>query len=408
MRTTTLFICMITCTALLNAQEDSLRVKPFQLSFFYPLGTSGIYSVNNGYTGSLNILTGITGAACGLEIGGLTNINRTSNTGVQIAGISNITGSYSKGAEFAGICNINGGFSTGFQVGGITNITGRYMTGGQIAGIANITGGKVNGFQIAGIINGNTDSVYGMQIAGVVNTARAVNGFQAAGIVNLTGNADACQVAGIANLSDEKASVQIAGVGNVAQEVEGIQIGGVFNVATTVKGVQLAGVINICDSIDGVPLALISIVRKNGYRRFDVWGSEALYLNLTYKIGIREIYSILSIGYKTGNRHNNTGLGVGLGTNMKLNNYNSIDLEAYFFQISNYLWMNEENFLYTLKLNYSRNLNERVAVFIGPTFNMLNTRAGSDAFDIAPGYGVTYKGASDWQYWAGFNAGIRF
>jgi hypothetical protein len=424
MKTSSLFIFVLFFTVYVRAQNDSIKISPFQLSLFYPIGTAGISSADNGYIISLNLLTGITGAVQGMEIGGIANINRKYNRGAQVAGICNISGSYSYGAEVAGICNINGGGSTGaqagglgnivgnsvcgLQVGGLFNIVGGSVNGAQFSGITNMNGGKTNGLEAAGILNGNTDSVTGAQIAGVVNSALVINGFQVAGVVNLSGNSNACQIAGVSNLTAGKGVFQIAGVGNIAGDVEGIQIGGVFNAAGTVKGVQLAGVINICDSIDGVPIALISIVKKNGYRRFELWGSEAFYMNFSYKIGIRELYSIISIGYKTGERHNNTGLGFGLGTEMQLNRFNSIDLEGYFYQISHYLWMNEDNFLYSLKLNYARIFNERIALFIGPAFNILSSRINSDVHDIAPGYGVEYKSSYDWKYWLGFNAGIRF
>jgi hypothetical protein len=417
-------ICTLQFSIYLFAQTDSSEIKPFQVSLFYPIGSSGLYSTDYGYITSINLLAGITGSNNGLEIGGLINANKIYSHGAQVGGICNITGSYSTGAEIAGICNINGGASTGFQVGGIGNIvggsvtgmqtggifniTGNSVRGAQISGIVNIDGGTMKGFEVAGIINGNIDTVTGVQIAGIVNSASIIEGLQVAGVANLVNSANACQVAGVTNLNAGESKIQVAGVGNIAADVKGIQIGGVFNVAQTVKGVQLAGVVNICDSIDGVPVALISIVRKNGYRRFEIWGTEALYMNFSYKIGIRELYSIITLGYSTKDIHDNLGLGVGLGTEMKLGNRNCIDLEAYFYQINHYLWMDEDNFLYTLKLNYALNLNNRIALFVGPTFNMLCTNINSDAHAIAPGYSVEYKGSNDWQYWAGFNAGIRF
>jgi hypothetical protein len=167
-------------------------------------------------------------------------------------------------------------------------------------------------------------------------------------------------------------------------------------------------VINICDSIDGVPVALLSIVRKNGYRRFEIWSSEVFYMNLSYKIGIRELYSIITLAYRPGNLHNNTGFGLGLGSNMQLVGRNSLDIEGHICHINHYLWIDEENYLFTLKLNYVRNFYERLALFIGPALNMLRTPIYSDASEIAPGYGIEQDGRYDWQCWVGFNAGVRF
>lgn len=386
-----LFVLFIAVIILpVNAQSDSLEIRPFQISFFYPFGTAGTSSSQYGYNFSLNVLAGITGAAHGVEIGGITNVNSQYNNGFQLAGISNISGSYNKGGQVAGICNVIGSSSNG----------------AQISGISNISGGAMDGIQVSGIFNACGESANGAQLSGISNVAESMDGLQAAGISNISGGTDGCQIAGIINISDD-ANAQLAGIGNIADSVNGVQIGGIFNVAGYVKGVQLAGIINICDSIDGVPLALISIVGKNGYRRWDIWGSEAFYFNVSYKIGIRQLYSIFSLGYRPGNLDNNMGLGWGLGTNIPFTQKSSIDVEAQMYQINHYLWMDEDNFMYTLRVNYVKHLGKRMALFAGPAFNILSTDYFSDAYKIAPGYGIEYKGSNTWKYWVGIQAGIR-
>ena len=373
------------------AQTDSIRTDPLQISFFYPLGTSGTYSVKHGYLVSLNLIAGVTGAACGIEIGGIANTNKY----------------YNRGLQMAGICNITGTSSTGAQVAGISNFLGGSVKGAQIAGISNVSGGSMTGVQVSGIINILADGATGAQLAGISNVAESIDGLQTAGISNVSGSIRGCQLAGIANISGNS-NVQVAGIVNIADSVDGVQIGGIYNVAGNVKGVQLAGILNICDSIDGVPLALISIVRKNGYRKFDIWGSEAFYMNISYKIGIRELYSIISLGYRPGDIENNTGFGLGLGTNMQIGRRSGIDVEAHMYHISRYLWMERNNFLYTLRLNYVQSLGKHLAIFAGPAFNILSTDYSTDAGDIAPGYGIEYKGSNNRHYWLGCNAGIRF
>lgn len=386
-------LIFLVCGSMANvmAQNDSIDIDPLQISFFYPFGTAGIQSVKHGYLFSLNILTGATGAANGLEIGGITNMNRLYNHGLQMAGICNIAGTNNTGAQAAGICNIIGGSSKGAQLAGISNVSGGSSEGLQTSGIVNLTGGHATGAQLAGISN----------------VAESMEGFQGGGILNISGNTKGCQAAGIANISGNS-NAQIGGIGNVSTSVKGIQIGGIYNIAGYVNGVQLAGIINICDSIDGVPLAMISIVRKNGYRRLDIWGSEAFYINVSYKIGIRDLYTIFSLGYKPGDRYNNTGLGVGLGSNAPLGSRSSVEMEAHMYHISRYLWMKEDDFMYTLRLNYVQNMGERLALFAGPAFNILSTRHFSDAEKIAPNYGIEINRSYKWQYWLGFNAGIRF
>jgi len=391
MKKSILFLFATLLVSNTNAQNDSLHIDPLQISFFYPIGTAGTHSVKNGYIFSLNMIAGVTGAANGVELGGIANTNRYYNHGLQFAGICNIAGTTNIGGQVAGICNLIGGSTEG----------------AQLAGISNISGGGMTGVQAAGILNVNADSATGAQLAGITNIAESIDGLQAAGISNVAGSTEGCQIAGIANIA-EKSNVQVAGIGNISGSIDGVQIGGIYNVAGDVKGIQLAGIINICDSIEGVPLALISIVRKNGYRRWDIWGSEAFYINVSYKIGIRQLYTIISLGYKPGDRHNNTGFGLGLGTNMPIGQKSSIDFEAHIYQISRFLWMEEDNFMYTLRLNYVQHLGNRIALFAGPAFNILSTNYSSDAYKISPGYGKEYKGWNDWQYWLGFSAGIRF
>ena len=364
MKKTLSLLCLTFLFNIAFSQRDSVVVKPFQFTFFYPLSTAGIHSVDKGYLVSFNALAGVTGAARGIEIGGISNVNRYDNNGVQLAGISNTNGASNTGLQMAGICNITASFSKGAQFGGICNITGGSVKGGQVAGISNLAGGDMRGIQAAGISN----------VAGKYSKG-----------------------------------IQLGGIGNVANDIKGLQVGGIFNVADNVKGVQLAGIINICDSIDGVPIALISIVGKNGYRALDVWTSAAFPVNLTYKIGIRPFYTMFSLGYRPGNEDNNMGVGFGVGTSRPFMKRSSLELEAHMYHINRYLWMNEDNFMYTLRLNYARYFGKNLALFAGPSLNMLHARTNSDAVAIAPRWAKEDTSPNyDWRYWLGFNAGIRF
>ena len=163
-----------------------------------------------------------------------------------------------------------------------------------------------------------------------------------AGICNTASNVDGIQAAGIANQSGGFARVQAGGIANVARNLDGAQLAGIANVAGYVKGVQVAGIVNLCDSIDGLPVALISIVRHGGYRKWEAWGSEAFQANLSYKIGVNALYTIISLGYKTGERDNNMGLGMGLGSQRALGSNSSLDLEGHVYHISRNLYMNED------------------------------------------------------------------
>ncbi|MBN1951232.1 MAG: hypothetical protein JW801_08505 [Bacteroidales bacterium] len=385
---------VLALTLNLLAKGDSLSVRPFQLSVVYPLSTAGVHAADQGYTISLNLLSGVTGAAHGIELGGISNVNKYYNKGIQFGGISNINGTYNQGVQFAGICNITGTYSGGAQFGGICNITGGGVHGLQTAGISNVSGTDLTGIQAAGISNISGGTSRGAQLAGIGNVADSLIGIQAAGIINI---------------ADDAKALQLGGIGNIADDVNGAQVGGIFNIADDVKGMQLAGILNICDSIHGVPIALISIVGKNGYRRLQVWTSEAFPVNVSFKTGVRAFYTMFSLGYRPGNIENNTGLGYGIGTNHSIGKRSSLELEAHMYHINHFLWVNEDNFLYTLKLNYERQIWNRLSVFAGPSINMMMARPLSDASLIAPSWARETSTANyDWQYWVGFNAGVRF
>ncbi len=51
----------------------------------------------------------------------------------------------------------------------------------------------------------------------------------------------------------------------------------------------------MADSIDGLPIGFLSIVR-DGYRKVEFSGVDAMNLNLGFKIGVRRFYNFLTFG----------------------------------------------------------------------------------------------------------------
>lgn len=131
-----LFIAFI-FTRTLRAENDTLQRFPAQISFVYPLGTSGVESANYEFNFSLNVIMGVTGVI----------------RGVECAGIMNMTSGYFTGFQGAGIINMTNKKFKGVQAAGITNIVNDDFIGVQAAGIANIVNGNSNGVQAAGIAN---------------------------------------------------------------------------------------------------------------------------------------------------------------------------------------------------------------------------------------------------------------
>ncbi len=390
-----LFLVSYCLIVLLPAQETehNLENKPAQVSLFYPIGTSSVYSQNYYYNFSLNILAGRTGGTDGFEVAGWVNINDKFMKGFQGAGIGNVCFGTGENFQGAGIFNFVLKDFSGFQGAGIVNTIGGKMEGAQMAGIGNFSQG-LQGGQFAGIYNVSLGKVKGAQFAGIVNLA--------------SGESENYQFAGIANASNKITGIQAAGIINIADKVNGAQIAGIANIADNVKGTQIAGILNICDSIDGVPIALVSYVRKNGYKKIEASTSEVNQVNATVKTGVRRFYTLFTVGYSPSNTNFNTSFGAGIGTSVLLKNkYVAIDFELRTSQFSKDFKIDNTLLNNSLIIDYSLILFKRIEVFAGPTFNILYTEKPLDATYIAPSWARAYKYNNKIWGWVGFHAGLR-
>lgn len=156
----------------LSAQTNAEKKSVFQLSFFPPLSTNGMYSNQYTNTFSINLLAGISENEEAFTWGGLANIILNDAKGFQMAGLANYVGNDGQGFQNAGLANINKNRFSGFQMAGLAN-----------------TAADMNGFQFAGLMNKAKD-VNGFQFAGVINIAKNVRGVQFAGLINIADNSD--------------------------------------------------------------------------------------------------------------------------------------------------------------------------------------------------------------------------
>lgn len=415
--------------SLIQAQpaDSLLERRPFQLTFFPPLSTNGVGNAHTINNVSLNLLVGFSGGVEAFEAGGLINIDRWYVDGFQVAGIGNTVGGRVRGAQLSGFYNVNGSSLTGFQGSGFVNVAGAAVRGAQATGFVNVAGRQVNGFQGSGFVNVAGGHVTGAQVSGFVNVAGdSLTGFQGTGFVNVAGKSGkGAQAAGFGNVSGSgMVRFQGSGFFNVAREVRGAQVSGFVNVADRVSGVQMAGFLNICDSIDGVPLALISVVKKNGYRTAGFSVSEVQYVNFSYQLGVRQLYTIYSFGkpFGPGSRWM---FGGGLGTALPLSEKLMMHLEGTVHQelwIANranpyFLYIDRLNLYNTLKFSFSWQVQDRVALQVGPTFNVSVAHTNPDAgnlswYQIAP-YSIMNRTGGDYnrtnvQIWFGLQGGIRF
>ncbi len=414
-----------------SGKTDTVHYKtsPFQFTFMFPpLSTNGMDNVNYVNHFSLNPFIGLSGGVDGVELGGFVNVNRYFVRGFQAAGFGNTVGDFLDGAQLAGFYNVTRGNSRYLQAAGFVNTTGGDMEGLQGAGFCNIVGGTVNGFQGAGFINVSGNEVSGVQAAGFMNVAGNFGeGVQAAGFGNVAGNGILnVQAAGFMNTADEVDGVQASGFLNNANEVDGLQAAGFLNRAGYVKGLQAAGFLNICDSIEGLPIAFISIVRYNGYRRFEIAASETELVSLSFKIGVDKFYSIYSLGKPAG-PDSRWMYSFGFGSRVAEFEQSSVSIEAVYHRE---VWFFDErapriihhpryNVHNQLSFSYGRTIGRTAELFIGPTLNLStgNTAEASDRYipwePIAPSWAffdktVNTPGETNYAFWVGAKAGIRF
>lgn len=362
------------------AQGDA-KIRPFQFTLFPPISTNGLHAP---YTVNHFSINAFVGMAAGVD-------------GVELGGFFNFENEFVKGAQFAGWGNVNAGYIDAVQIAGFVNVNKEGGHGVQGAGFVNYNAGDMEAIEMAGFYNASKNLI-GVQAAGFINTAHNVDGVQAAGFVNIANNVEGVQTAGFVNKADD---------------VEGVQVAGFINLARKVKGVQVAGFINVCDSIDGIPVAVISIVRKNGYRKIEVFSDEVFYLNTSFKMGVEKFYTVLTFGMKPegGNMHYTYGWGV--GTNFIFDEKKSLNIEYLFQQLvdNHYSQYAYDHSLNRLKLNFNYRVSSHVGVFAGPSVNFFSYNIRDDNYyDVLPKWRFNlWDGRYNRQdYWFGFNAGLRF
>jgi len=263
----------------LKAQETK-TTTPAQVSFAYPLGTNGQQSKDIANRFSFNVLYGVNGGVKSFELGGIGNQNHGNVSGFQLAGISNITEGASTGAVISGIANVTTQSVSGMHLAGIANVNNGNANGAHVAGIANINGGTSNGFMLSGLANVATQDITGMQLSFINSAHETMNGFQL----------------------------------------------GFANFANKLKGFQL-GFVNVADSIDGAALGFISFARI-GYFAVEASNSEVMHANLSYKMGMTQLYNIYTVGYSQYNSKDVYSYGLGLGTLIPLHKRHSLAIEG--------------------------------------------------------------------------------
>jgi hypothetical protein len=358
--------------------------KPAQFSIIPSLSTNRKNNFRTTNNVSVNVFVGATGGVSGVEIGGLLNSVKNDVKGFQVAGLGNNVGKNVTGTQVGGIFNANKGSITGVQAAGLFNFS-RQGEAFQGAGLMNIVPGEFDGLQASGLFN----------VAGK--------------------RSDAFQAAGLFNVNAGESKMQIGAVFNVAKEVKVGQVSGLINVAESVDGFQI-GFINISDTVSGVPIGLINIV-KYGYNKFELYSSEMLFFNLSFKLGVKKFYNIFHFGTRLPRFNNfSWGLGYGIGTVLDITSKTYANIEAQVIHLNEKeIWTNELNTIAQLKILHHRRLGKGAGFFWGPTFNlMLSQRLNPDTGEYGSGlvpYSIfesNFKDGTSLKAWVGLNVGFRF
>jgi len=270
-------------------------------------------------------------------------VNRTpDNFNIPLIGFINIANGNHKSAE-VGFVNYTKGNFTGGQISFI-NTVGENCIGSQI-GFVNTTVKKFKGSQI-GFVNTTLGDFFGSQV-GFVNTSAKKSDNIQIGFVNTCGDSLRGAQVGFVNTSLKR---------TVAPQI------GLINVAKSLKGTQI-GLVNFVDSIEsGVPLGLLSIVRKGGYHAIELSVNEMYPLNLSYKIGIPELYTSFVISYNPKDEKN-VAIGAGLGSIIPLGKRLCFNPEF----TSQTLFFNEFQQYTNASANIGYKLNNHVMISAGPS-----------------------------------------
>jgi len=183
---------------------------------------------------------------------------------------------------------------------------------GLQAGFVNTTLADFDGAQF-GFINSTFNDNNGLQAGFVNTTINEINGLQL-GFVNSSGFAPqkGSQIGFVNAIRKDIKGMQFGFVNMTGGNVKGSQIGFINMTGGNVKGSQI-GFVNYADSVSGVPIGFLSIVRKGGFRAIEVSFNEWYPVNLSFKIGVPKLYTIIQGSFN--NRFvNQFAVGYGLGS----------------------------------------------------------------------------------------------
>jgi hypothetical protein len=267
---------------------------------------------------------------------------------------------------------------------GFLNSNQKNFTGTQL-GLFNNVGGYYKGAQL-GFINNVNDFFNGAQISLINNT----NDF-------LTG----AQISFINNTSDSLCGIQLGFINSDGDFIKGAQIG-FANRTKIIKGFQL-GFINFSDTVsNGLPMGFLSIVKNGGYMAFEMSLTDMYPINLSFKTGIKELYTLIIMSYNP-DIEKKFALGFGVGTMIQLSQ--RINFYPELVSQSNFTKYNQQLISLSTYIGYS--LTSRINILTGPAIIWEYT--GSDIKLNEPFFSIyNYNFNNKNRLIVGFRIGLRY
>jgi hypothetical protein len=164
----------------------------------------------------------------------------------------------------------------------------------------NTVGGDMVGLQ-TGFVNTVVGNMSGVQAGFINTTVKSFKGSQV-GFINTSAG-------------EQLGGLQMGFINTSVNEINGGQIS-FINITKQLNGLQL-GFINYNDSIEsGIPIGFLSIVRNGGYKAIELGVSEISPFNVSFKIGIKQLYTSFIVSYNPfrDNIRDQIIWGVGLGS----------------------------------------------------------------------------------------------
>ncbi|MCW9705502.1 hypothetical protein [Fodinibius salsisoli] len=291
------------------------------------------------------------------------------------------------------------------------NIIGGYngaFHGIELGSVFNGNRYDISGLQMSGAVNYNGQQARGLLLSGALNISDTfTGGISLAGAANIVGkHTRGLLMAGGLNVAGEIKGVAFAPI-NVANNQMGTQFG-VINTANRQEGTQI-GIINIVGENDGgTPIGLLSFVR-NGRFDVDIWGSETGFVNGGMRIGTKEVYNVLSIGYNPFYGDDLWQVGLGLGYHYSFNQKGKgleTDIMNYHLNYDG-KWTSETSNHIQWRMHYVHAYTRNVRLFIGPSVNLLITDEELSTQHLPYTIYKHSSGSNELRWWIGGTLGVE-